>query len=194
MPTKSRPKQRRRQGGSGLQDLAEVGQQFMSEASGRAEDALRRARKQVQDTVRTLEKRRDAEMKNLRARLQDLNINVSGLERRYRTLEKRVEKQLQTLSKRTLRATDFEKRMRGLEADIRRYAGLGARTAAGPTRGTAAKAKTARRKSGPKRAAAKRRAKTAVRTAKTTRRRKAAPARPAATTTAPTAGGESSPT
>jgi chromosome segregation ATPase len=194
MPTKSRPKQRRRQGGSGLQDLAEVGQQFMSEASGRAEDALRRARKQVQDTVRTLEKRRDAEMKNLRARLQDLNINVSGLERRYRTLEKRVEKQLQTLSKRTLRATDFEKRMRGLEADIRRYAGLGARTTAGPTRGTAAKAKAARRKSGPKRAAAKRRAKTAVRTAKTTRRRKAAPARPAATTTAPTSGGESSTT
>jgi len=46
-------------------------------------------------------------------------VNLSGLERRYRTLESRFEKQLQTISDRAVKATDFDRRVREIEAEVR---------------------------------------------------------------------------
>ncbi len=132
MASKSKSSKKGPRGG-GIQDLAEAGQQLVAGASGRAEDILRRARDSVQETVKTLEKRRGEEMKNLTARLKDVNISVSGLERRYQTLEKRFEKQIKTLSNRAVKATDFEKRVRSLEGEIRRLAGLGDRPPVAPS-------------------------------------------------------------
>lgn len=127
MANTSRKRSRRTgpMGTPGVQDLVEGGQQIISEAQGRAEDAAKRVRHSVQDAVNTLEKRRDVELKNLRARLRDLNTSLGGLERRYRTLEKRLTKQVETLSGRTVKASDLDRRLRALETEIRRATGIG---------------------------------------------------------------------
>jgi TolA-binding protein len=125
---------------------------LVSGAQEVAGDAAKRLRETVQDAVTTIEKRRDVELKNLRGRLRDLNTNIGGLERRYRTLEKRVTKQVETLSGRTVKASDLDKRLRTLEKEIRRLAGLGAsaasatRRASTAGRGTAARRATSARK------------------------------------------------
>ena len=87
--------------------------------------------------MNTIEKRRDVELKNLRARLRDLNTTIGGLERRYRALEKRMTKQVETLSGRTVKASDLDKRLRALEKELRRLTGIGGRTATArkPARG-----------------------------------------------------------
>ena len=87
-----------------------------------------------------LEKRRGEELKGLRTRLADVNTAVGGLERRYRSLEKRLTKQIEVLSGRAVKASDLEKRIRAVEADIRRVTGLG-----GAPRAAATTPKPARR-------------------------------------------------
>src|ERR1700737_2167395 len=127
MAKKSSKKSRGRSGS--IQDLVEGGQQLISGAQERAEDAAKRVQKSVQEALGSAEKRYSVELKNLRGRLRDMNTNMGGLERSYRALEKRVTKQIETLSGRAVKASDLEKRIRTLEGEIRRATGLGSTTA-----------------------------------------------------------------
>src|ERR1700730_3003976 len=110
---------------SGIQDLVEGGQQLLSATQERAEDAAKRVQKSVQDAVGAAEKRYNVELKNLQGRLRDLNTNLGGLERSYRTMEKRFTKQIETLSGRAVKASDLETRIGTLEGEVRRARGLG---------------------------------------------------------------------
>jgi len=131
-----------RAGAANLQDLVQG-------ASGRAEDAIRRGRESLQQTLRSFEKRRDVELRNLQGRLKDLNTTLGGLERRYRQLEKRMQRQIEELSRGTVKASDVDRRLRQLEAEIRRLAGLG------PARKPAARKPAARKPAARKPAARK---------------------------------------
>src|ERR1035437_865564 len=64
MAKKSSKKSKNR--GGGVRDLVEGGQQLISGAQGRAEDAAKRLQKTVQETVASAEKRYNVELKNLR--------------------------------------------------------------------------------------------------------------------------------
>jgi chromosome segregation ATPase len=132
--------------GGGVRDLVEGGQQLISGAQGRAEDAAKRLQKTVQETVASAEKRYNVELKNLRGRLRDLNTSMGGLERSYRALEKRVTKQIETVSGHAVKASDLDKRIRTLEADIRRVTGLGSSTATTARRAATGTAKRARKR------------------------------------------------
>src|SRR5258708_7468272 len=132
--------------GGGVRDLVEGGQQLISGAQGRAEDAAKRLQKTVQETVATAEKRYNVELKNLQGRLRDINTNIGGLERSYRSFEKRVTKQIETLSGRAVKASDLDKRIRTLEAEIRRATGLGASTATTARKAATGTAKSDRRR------------------------------------------------
>ena len=182
MAKKSSKKSKNR--GGGVRDLVEGGQQLIWGAQGRAEDAAKRLQKTMQETVASAEKRYNVELKNLQGRLRDLNTSMGGLERSYRAMEKRVTKQIETVSGRAVRASDLDNRMRTLEAEILRATGLGpspARTA--PRAATGAKrarkrtraASTARRSTSTTRRSA---------TARTTAARKTAARKPAARKTA----------
>src|SRR3979411_959122 len=114
---------------SGIQDLVEGGQQLISGAQERAEDAAKRVQKSVQDAVGAAEKRYNVELKNMQGRLRDLNTNLGGLERSDGAMEKRFTRQIEPLSGRAVKASDLEKRIRTLEAEIRRATGLGGSTA-----------------------------------------------------------------
>jgi hypothetical protein len=182
MAKKSSKKSKNR--GGGVRDLVEGGQQLIWGAQGRAEDAAKRLQKTMQETVASAEKRFNVELKNLQGRLRDLNTSMGGLERSYRAMEKRVTKQIETVSGRAVRASDLDNRIRTLEAEILRATGLGpspARTA--PRAATGAKrarkrtraASTARRSTSTTRRSA---------TARTTAARKTAARKPAARKTA----------
>jgi len=182
MAKKSSKKSKNR--GGGVRDLVEGGQQLIWGAQGRAEDAAKRLQKTMQETVASAEKRYNVELKNLQGRLRDLNTSMGGLERSYRAMEKRVTKQIETVSGRAVRASDLDNRIRTLEAEILRATGLGpspARTA--PRAATGAKrarkrtraASTARRSTSTTRRSA---------TARTTAARKTAARKPAARKTA----------
>jgi len=178
MAKKSAKKSKNRS--AGVRDLVEGGQQLISGAQGRAEDAAKRLQKTVQETVAGAEKRYNVELKNLQGRLRDLNTSMGGLERSYRSLEKRVTKQIETVSGRAIKASDLDKRIRTLEAEIRRATGMGSSTAT-----TARKAATGTAKRARKRVT--RAASTARRATSTARRSAAAratAARKAATGTA----------
>ena len=182
MAKKSSKKSKNR--GGGVRDLVEGGHQLIWGAQGRAEDAAKRLQKTMQETVASAEKRFNVELKNLQGRLRDLNTSMGGLERSYRAMEKRVTKQIETVSGRAVRASDLDNRIRTLEAEILRATGLGpspARTA--PRAATGAKrarkrtraASTARRSTSTTRRSA---------TARTTAARKTAARKPAARKTA----------
>ena len=182
MAKKSSKKSKNR--GGGVRDLVEGGHQLIWGAQGRAEDAAKRLQKTMQETVASAEKRFNVELKNLQGRLRDLNTSMGGLERSYRAMEKRVTKQIETVSGRAVRASDLDNRIRTLEAEILRATGLGpspARTA--PRAATGAKrarkrtraASTARRSTSTTRRSA---------TARTTAARKTAGRKPAARKTA----------
>jgi vacuolar-type H+-ATPase subunit I/STV1 len=183
MAKKSSKKSKNR--GGGVRDLVEGGQQLIWGAQGRAEDAAKRLQKTMQETVASAEKRYNVELKNLQGRLRDLNTSMGGLERSYRAMEKRVTKQIETVSGRAVRASDLDNRIRTLEAEILRATGLGpspARTA----RRAATGAKRARKRT---RAASTARRSTSTSrrsaTARTTAARKLAAAKkPAARKTA----------
>ena len=182
MAKKSSKKSRNR--GGGVRDLVEGGQQLIWGAQGRAEDAAKRLQKTMQETVASAEKRYNVELKNLQGRLRDLNTSMGGLERSYRAMEKRVTKQIETVSGRAVKASDLDNRIRTLEAEILRATGLGpssARTA----RRAATGAKRARKRT---RAASTARRSTSTRrrsaTARTTAARKTAARKPAARKTA----------
>jgi chromosome segregation ATPase len=98
---------------------------------------VREAQKLMRDTMTTVEKRTEVEVRNLRGRLRDVNTTLAALERRYRTLERRVERELNQLSRRVIRGTEVEKRIRQLETELRRLAGL--RTSGGKARKAAAR-------------------------------------------------------
>jgi hypothetical protein len=177
---------RRSLGGASVQDLVEGGQQLVSDAQGRAEDTAKLLRDTLAGAVSTLEKRRDVELKNLRARLRDINTNMGGLERRYRALEKRLTRQVESLSGRAVKACDLDKRLRLLEGEIRRVAGRA--TGASPARRAPSRSRTtaAARKAAPARKKAAARKTTAARkpaaARKTTAaRRTTATRKPAAT-------------
>src|ERR1700680_1455167 len=131
--------------GGGIQDL---GQQLISGAQERAEDAAKRVQKSVQEALGLAEKRYNLELKNLQGRLRDLNTNMGGLERSYRALERRVTRQIETLSGRAVKASDLDRRTRPLEADIRRAAGLGSTTVASASRATTSRTRRARKRVG----------------------------------------------
>jgi len=182
MAKKSSKKSKNR--GGGVRDLVEGGHQLIWGAQGRAEDAAKRLQKTMQETVASAEKRFNVELKNLQGRLRDLNTSMGGLERSYRAMEKRVTKQIETVSGPAVRASDLDNRIRTLEAEILRATGLGpspARTA--PRAATGAKrarkrtraASTARRSTSTTRRSA---------TARTTAARKTAARKPAARKTA----------
>jgi len=183
MAKKSSKKSKNR--GGGVRDLVEGGQQLIWGAQGRAEDAAKRLQKTMQETVASAEKRFNVELKNLQGRLRDLNTSMGGLERSYRAMEKRVTKQIETVSGRAVRASDLDNRIRTLEAEILRATGLGpspARTAPRAATGakrarkrTRAAASTARRSTSTTRRSA---------TARTTAARKTAARKPAARKTA----------
>jgi vacuolar-type H+-ATPase subunit I/STV1 len=182
MAKKSSKKSRNR--GGGVRDLVEGGQQLIWGAQGRAEDAAKRLQKTMQETVASAEKRYNVELKNLQGRLRDLNTSMGGLERSYRAMEKRVTKQIETVSGRAVKASDLDNRIRTLEAEILRATGLGPSTAR-TARRAATGAKRARKRT---RAASTARRSTSTRrrsaTARTTAARKTAARKPAARKTA----------
>jgi chromosome segregation ATPase len=174
--------------GTGLHEIVEGGQQLISDAQERAADAAKQVQRVAADAVSTLEKRRDVELKNLRGRLKDINTAVGGLERRYRSLEKRVTKQIETISGRAVKASDLDKRIRSLEAEIRRAAGLG-RSAVGGARAKKTTT-TAKRRTGASAGTARKTARTATKRATGAARaasRTVSAAAKAASTTAATA-------
>ncbi len=156
-----------RKAGGGVRDLVEGGQQLISGAQGRAEDAAKRLQKTVQETVSNAEKRYNVELKNLQGRLRDVNTNLGGLERSYRSFEKRVTKQIETLSGRAVKASDLDKRIRTMEAEIRRATGLGASTATTARKAATGTAKRARKRVTRATSSARRTAATAGRSATT---------------------------
>lgn len=217
MAKKSSKKSKNR--GGSVRDLVEGGQQLIWGAQGRAEDAAKRLQKTMQETVASAEKRYNVELKNLQGRLRDLNTSMGGLERSYRAMEKRVTKQIETVSGRALKASDLDNRIRTLEAEILRATGLGpstARTARRAATGakrarkrtraastarrstsTTRRSATARTTAARKLAAAKKPAARKTAASKPSARRRTsarrAPARPAAAaTTTPTTGGSAS--
>ena len=182
MAKKSSKKSKNR--GGGVRDLVEGGQQLIWGAQGRAEDAAKRLQKTMQETVASAEKRYNVELKNLQGRLRDLNTSMGGLERSYRAMEKRVTKQIETVSGRAVRASDLDNRIRTLEAEILRATGLGPSTAR-TARRAATGAKRARKRTGA--ASTARRSTSTTRrsaTARTTAARKTAGRKPAARKTA----------
>ena len=182
MAKKSSKKSKNR--GGGVRDLVEGGQQLIWGAQGRAEDAAKRLQKTMQETVASAEKRYNVELKNLQGRLRDLNTSMGGLERSYRAMEKRVTKQIETVSGRAVRASDLDNRIRTLEAEILRATGLGPSTAR-TARRAATGAKRARKRTGA--ASTARRSTSTTRrsaTARTTAARKTAARKPAARKTA----------
>jgi chromosome segregation ATPase len=183
-------KRRRPLVGTGLQEIVEGSQLLISGAQGRASDAAKQVQRVAADAVSTLEKRRDVELRNLRGRLKDVNTAIGGLERRYRALEKRVTSQIETISGRAVKASDLDKRIRTVESELLRVAGLG-RSAAGRARTTAARTTakkpttTARRRTTAASTTAKRRtaaASTARKTARTATKRATGAARSASRT------------
>ena len=182
MAKKSSKKSKNR--GGGVRDLVEGGQQLIWGAQGRAEDAAKRLQKTMQETVASAEKRYNVELKNLQGRLRDLNTSMGGLERSYRAMEKRVTKQIETVSGRAVRASDLDNRIRTLEAEILRATGLGPSTAR-TARRAATGAKRARKRT--RAASTARRSTSTTRrsaTARTTAARKTAGRKPAARKTA----------
>ena len=182
MAKKSSKKSKNR--GGGVRDLVEGGQQLIWGAQGRAEDAAKRLQKTMQETVASAEKRYNVELKNLQGRLRDLNTSMGGLERSYRAMEKRVTKQIETVSGRAVRASDLDNRIRTLEAEILRATGLGPSTAR-TARRAATGAKRARKRT--RAASTARRSTSTTRrsaTARTTAARKTAARKPAARKTA----------
>ena len=182
MAKKSSKKSKNR--GGGVRDLVEGGQQLIWGAQGRAEDAAKRLQKTMQETVASAEKRFNVELKNLQGRLRDLNTSMGGLERSYRAMEKRVTKQIETVSGRAVRASDLDNRIRTLEAEILRATGLGPSTAR-TARRAATGAKRARKRT--RAASTARRSTSTTRrsaTARTTAARKTAGRKPAARKTA----------
>ena len=182
MAKKSSKKSKNR--GGGVRDLVEGGQQLIWGAQGRAEDAAKRLQKTMQETVASAEKRFNVELKNLQGRLRDLNTSMGGLERSYRAMEKRVTKQIETVSGRAVRASDLDNRIRTLEAEILRATGLGPSTAR-TARRAATGAKRARKRT--RAASTARRSTSTTRrsaTARTTAARKTAARKPAARKTA----------
>jgi chromosome segregation ATPase len=152
--------------GTALGDIVDTGQAMISEAQDRATDAVQQVTRMASDAASTLDKRREVELKNLRGRVRDVNTAIGGLERRYRTLEQRLTKQIETLSGRTVKASDLDKRIRALEAEIRRATGLGAAAAGSARRSAATTTRTASRTAS--------RAATGARKATSTARRSAA--------------------
>jgi len=182
MAKKSSKKSKNR--GGGVRDLVEGGQQLIWGAQGRAEDAAKRLQKTMQETVASAEKRYNVELKNLQGRLRDLNTSMGGLERSYRAMEKRVTKQIETVSGRAVKASDLDNRIRTLEAEILRATGLGPSTAR-TARRAATGAKRARKRT--RAASTARRSTSTTRrsaTARTTAARKTAARKPAARKTA----------
>jgi len=144
--------------GAGLGDIVDSGQQLLSGAQDRATDAVKSAQKLAAETLNALERRRDAEIKNLRALVREVNANLGGLERRYRALEKNLTKQIETLSGRTVKASDLDRRIRALESEILRAVGQGRSAAKKAT-------STAKRSPAPRTTAARRSSAPARRTA-----------------------------
>jgi vacuolar-type H+-ATPase subunit I/STV1 len=180
MAKKSSKKSKNR--GGGVRDLVEGGQQLISEAQGRAEDAAKRLQKTVHETVASAEKRYNVELKNLRGRLRDLNTSMGRLERSYRALEKRVTKQIEIVSGHAVKASDLDKRIRTLEAEIRRATGLGSSTATTARRAATGTSRRARKRVTKAASTARRTTSTARRsaTARATAARKTAAREPAA--------------